>query len=119
MMVIIVQVVQNTSNLHGSIQVLQIVDHVKCPKGSDDQLYVLHYIAACRWHPEENIATHILCRAVSALKKYDPEHHDATAYTYSRNVQYCAAKKKEGIVVESLGYVIELSRPSIPQSKHS
>lgn len=70
-------------------------------KGSDDQLYVLHYIAACRWLPEENVATHILWRTVSALKKYDPKHHDASAYAYSRNVPYCAAKKKEGIVVLS------------------
>lgn len=70
------------------------------PKASDDQLYVLHYIAACRWLSEENVATHIPWHTVSALK-YDPEHHDPSAYTYSRNFQYCAAKKKEGIVVLS------------------
>lgn len=69
-------------------------------KGSDDQLCVLHYIAACRWLPEENVATHIPWRTVSTFK-YDPKHHDPSAYTYSRNFHYCAAKKKEGIVVLS------------------
>ena len=114
-MVIIVQVVQNTSYLHGSIQVLQMVDHVKCQhflhmplersKGSDDQLYVLHYIAACRWLPEDNVATHIPWRTVSTFK-YDPKHHDPSACTYSRNFQLlCCQEKGRNRCFESLGYV--------------